>query len=121
MPDLPIQPHTAALTDMLRQIALDIADAQRALDQHAEAALQQAQQNDEALPVVAFHFPQIEVDLQLAFTFTRSANRNILSVTPANPTSGGFFQRTSFSSRIRASIAPRAVLVAEPPTEEPQP
>ncbi|MBC8159625.1 MAG: hypothetical protein H7Z42_00275 [Roseiflexaceae bacterium] len=109
---------TAPLTDMLRQIALDIAQAQAALDAFAEAQAAGAPEAGAVLPALAFYFPEIEVDLRLGFTLTRFEGRQTLSVTPANPTASGFFKSTSFSSRLRARIAPRAALLHEEPSDE---
>jgi hypothetical protein len=115
-----LQPPTGAapLTAMLRQVALDVAEAQRALDAFAEA---QSAANPEAdLPAVAFCFPEVELDLQIGFSVTRAAGQQALAVIPSNPSSRGFFQTASFSSRLRARIAPRALLAAPPALEEPQ-
>lgn len=103
----------APLTEMLQQIALDIAQAQTALDAYANAQVAGMPEAGAALPALAFYFPEIEVDLQLGFTLTQFQGKATLSVTPANPTVNGFFRSASFSSRIRARIAPRLALVPE--------
>ncbi|MCU0491006.1 MAG: hypothetical protein MUD01_05440 [Chloroflexaceae bacterium] len=112
-----LRPTAAPLTEMLRQVALDIAEAQNALDAHAVATKTERDQSGNDLPVVSFFFPEIELDLSLAFTLARVEGQGRLDVTPANPTGSGFFQSSSFSSRLRARIAPLA-LVGNPPTEE---
>jgi len=115
----PIFRMTAApLTDMLRQVALDIAQAQAALDAFAELQAASASEAGAVLPSLAFYFPEVELDLRLGFTLTRFAEQQTLSVTPANPTASGFFTSTSFSSRLRARIAPRAALLYEEPSNE---
>lgn len=112
------RPTVAPLTDMLRQVALDIAGAQAALDAFAEAQAASAAEAGAVLPSMAFYFPEVELDLRLGFTLTRFAGRQQLSVTPANPTASGFFSSISFSSRLRARIAPRAALLIEEPHHE---
>ncbi len=122
---------TAPLTTVLRQVALDIASAQKALDEFAQAQAQAQAQVQAQVPAVsggldpdlvdadlvapiappiAFFFPEVELDLSLAFSVTRFEGRNTLAVAPANPVSNGFFQSASFSSRLRAKIAPRALV-----------
>ena len=121
---------TAPLTTVLRQVALDIAGAQKALDEFAQAQVQvpaipvgldpdlvDTDLVDSIAPPIAFFFPEVELDLSLAFSVTRFEGRNTLAVAPANPVSNGFFQSASFSSRLRAKIAPRALapLPSSPP------
>lgn len=106
-----IQANVATLTDMLRQVALDVVAAQAALDAEAERRASDAFEDGSTLPVLSFYFPEIELDLQLAFSVTQFQGSIRLGVTPANPTSNAFYQSASFSSRLRAKIAPRAALV----------
>jgi hypothetical protein len=120
---------TAPLTTVLRQVALDIAAAQQALDKFAQAQVAAAPTGldpdlvDPIAPPIAFFFPELELDLSLAFSVTRLEGRNTLAVAPANPVSNGFFQSASFSSRLRAKIAPRALMQPLPgsPTPLPEP
>jgi len=107
----PLEVVAAPLTAVLRRVAIDIVEAQATLDALAEAQAKEASERGATLPPLAFYFPEIELDLQMAFSVTRVQGATTLTVAPANPASSGFFQTASFSSRLRARIAPRAVLV----------
>lgn len=102
-----------ALGAMLTRLALDIVEAQAAMDTRAEAQAVEVSENGGPLPPIAFYFPEVEINLALAFTVTQNAKGASLAVLPVNPTLGGFFQSTSFSSRLRAVIAPRALLAPD--------
>jgi hypothetical protein len=112
----PLQVIAAPLTAVLKRLAIDIVEAQKTLDALAEAQAKEAIEQGASLPPLAFYFPDIELDLQMAFSVTSFQGATTLSVAPANPAAGGFFQTASFSSRLRARIAPRAMLV--PPQQE---
>jgi hypothetical protein len=111
MADHPLQATAASLGAVLRQLALDIVEAQVALDRHAEERAADVSENGSPLPALAFFFPEVLVDLTVAMTVSRIRGASTLAVTPANPVSSGFFQASSFSSRVRATIAPRSLLV----------
>lgn len=115
----PLEIVAAPLTAVLRRLAIDIVEAQKTLDAMAEAQAQEAIEQGASLPPLAFYFPDIEIDLQMAFSVTSFQGAATLSVAPANPVAAGFFQTASFSSRLRVRIAPRAVLVPPQPEEEP--
>lgn len=106
----PVRLTAAPLTDVLRQLALDIAQAQAALDLEAEAQMSNADERESPLPPLAFFFPELEVDLCIAFSLARFQQAKRLVVAPADPQTSGFFQTISFSSRLRARIAPRIQL-----------
>jgi hypothetical protein len=114
MADHPFLATAAPLTAMLRRLALDVAEAQAALDRRVE---EQAESNP-ALPPLSFYFPEVQVDLAIALSFGRIQGRTALSATPANPASAGFFRAASFNSRLRARIAPLAWLVPASENEE---
>lgn len=109
--DHPLQVLAAPLTAVLKRLAIDIVEAQKTLDALAEAQAKEAIEQGASLPPLAFYFPDVELDLQMAFSVTNFQGATTLSVTPSNPVASGFFQTASFSSRLRARIAPRAVLV----------
>lgn len=118
MADHPLRATAAPLGAMLRQMALDVAEAQAALDRHAEERAAEASENGSPLPALAFYFPEVEVEARIAMTFSRFRGAGTLAVTPANPATRGFFQSSSFSSRVRATIAPRSLLVPVSPQPE---
>ena len=101
-----------SLAALLGRLALDLVEAQAALDAQAEAEAARRAETESSLPTLAFYFPRVEVDLRLAITLTRRVNGIGLTVMPANPTVAGFFQTASFSSSLRAVIAPRAVMLS---------
>jgi hypothetical protein len=115
----PVDPGSETLPSLaalIGRLALDLAEAQAALDAQAEAEAARRAETESLLPTLAFYFPRVEVELRIAITLTRRGNGIGLAVMPANPTVAGFFQTASFSSSLRAVIAPRAVLLS--PTEE---
>jgi DNA-binding XRE family transcriptional regulator len=114
----PLHLTAAPLTQVLYQLALDIAQAQAALDLEAENQAQSAVNRDSYLPTIAFCFSDIELELSLAFTIAKSASQTMLAVTPANVSSNSFFRATSFGSTLRAKIAPRSLLIPKETVEE---
>jgi hypothetical protein len=115
----PIDPGSEtvpSLAALLGRLALDLAEAQAALDAQAEAEAARRAETESPLPTLAFYFPRVEVELRIAITLTRRGNGIGLAVMPANPKLAGFFQTASFSSSLRAVIAPRSVLLS--PTEK---
>ena len=115
----PVDPGSEALPSLaalLGRLALDLTEAQVALDAQAEAEATRRAETESPLPTLAFYFPRVEVELRIAITLTRRLNDIGLVVMPANPMVAGFFQTASFSSSLRVVIAPRAVLLS--PTEE---
>jgi len=104
------------LAALLGRLALDLAEAQTALDAQAEAEAARRAQTASPLPTLAFYFPRVEVELRIAITLMRRGNSIGLAVMPANPLVAGFFQTASFSSSLRAVIAPGAMLLS--PTVE---
>lgn len=113
-----LEATAAPLTQVLHQVALDVAEAQAALDRHAETRIAQVDEIESPLNAIAFYFPDVELDLQLAFSMTRFEGKQTLAVAPANPTANGFFRLGSFSSHLRARIAPRAAIVPVVSQEE---
>lgn len=109
-----------SLAALLGRLALDLAEAQAALDAQAEAEAARRAETASPLPTLAFYFPRVEVELRLAITLTRRGNSIGLTVMPANPLVAGFFQTASFSSSLRAVIAPRVVLL-QPIVEDEDP
>lgn len=96
-----------SLTTILRQIALGIAEAQSALDAQADVQAAQRATSEAlgAMPVIAFHFPEVEIDVQLAVSVGQRGSTGLV-VSPVNPISSSFFRTSSFQSRLRAKISP---------------
>ncbi len=115
----PVDPGSETLPSLAAlfgRLAPDLGEAQAALDAQAEAETARRAETESPLPTLAFYFPRVEVELRIAITLTRRGNGIGLAVMPANPLVAGFFQTASFSSSLRAVIAPRAVLLA--PTKQ---
>ena len=107
---------TTSLTMLMQQTALGIAEAQTALDAYSQAQLSE-RDPDSSLPVLAFGFADVEVDLQFAISTVRVAGVQRLGVLPLSPLGQGFFRTATFSSRLRARIAPLNQLFPQHPKE----
>jgi hypothetical protein len=118
MPEHPFLTTTASLAGLLQRLALDLAAAQQALDREAERQADEAAERGSAIPTLAFHFSELEVDLRLGLSYGRYQGPPALVAAPAHPAAAGFFGAVAFSSRLRARIATRPRDLATQTPEE---
>jgi hypothetical protein len=93
------------LGDLLGRLGRDVVAAQAALDEDARARAERSAEKTPVIAPLAFFYPEVSVDLAVAFGVGAGRGVRALVAAPANPANIGLFGAASFGGRVRVRIA----------------
>lgn len=101
----PLSGAAVPLSDLLGRLGRDVAAAQSALDEDARARAVRCPDERPVVAPIAFFYPEISVDLAVAFDLAPGRGSRALVVAPASPAEAALFGAGGFGGRVCVRIA----------------